>query len=45
MLIGSHQKISGKCLNLFLNTWLNSVSYTKYLGVYLDYLGLSHYVL
>jgi len=38
MLIGSCQKINGKCLNLFLNnSALNQVSCTKYLGVFFDH--------
>ena len=37
MLIGSHQRISGKSLNLFLNdSALKQVSVMKYLGVYFD---------
>ena len=37
MLIGSHQRVSGKCLNLFLNnSALKQVSVTKYLGLYFD---------
>ena len=45
MLIGSHQRISGKCLILFLGDFaLKQVSVTKYLGVF-DPLGLSRYAL
>ena len=37
MLISSYQRISGKCLNLFLNnSALKQVSCTKYLGVFFD---------
>ena len=38
MLIGSRQRISGKCLNFFLDkSALKQVSCTKYLGVYFDH--------
>ena len=38
MLIGSYQRISGNCLNLFLNnSALKQVSCTKYLGVFFDH--------
>ena len=40
MLIGFHQRIDEKCLNLFLNdSTLKQVSVMKYLGVYLISLG------